>query len=85
MSRRMPNNSLASWSVGLGLLSMALLVLFWPATPPVALAAIVVGVLGVRAARRFEFGGQGRALVGIGYGAVALVALGVILLVGRAF
>lgn len=80
----MPTNSLASWSFGLGLLSMALLLLFWPASPLVALAAIVLGVLGIRAARRFEFGGEGRALVGIGYGAIALIALGVIVLVSQA-
>jgi hypothetical protein len=79
----MPSNSLASWSFGLGLLSVALFLLFWPASPLVALAAIVFGVLGTRAARRFEFGGQDRALIGIGYGAITLIALAVIVLVSR--
>ena len=81
MRRTMRKNTLASWSVGLGLLSMAFLVDFWPASPPVAIAAIVCGILGVRAARRYGFGGESRALVGIAYGAIALVVLGVIVYV----
>ena len=77
----MPQNSMATWSVGFGLLSMALLVVFWPASPPVALAAIVYGVLGLRASRRHGFGGESRAMVGMAYGAISLVVLGVILYV----
>lgn len=77
----MPRNTRSSWSFGLGLLSMVLVVLFWPAAPPVAVAAIVLGVLGVRDARQLDDDGRGRALVGIGYAAIALLVLVVILYV----
>ena len=76
--RTMPHNAPASWSVGLGLVSMVLLYVYWPASPVVAVAAVVCGVLGLRAAER-GFGGKGRAMVGLFYAATALVVLGVIL------
>ena len=76
--RTMPHNAPASWSVGLGLVSMVLLYVYWPASPFVAVAAVVCGVLGLRAAER-GFGGKGRAMVGLFYAATALVVLGVIL------
>ena len=57
---------------------MVLLYVYWPASPVVAVAAVVCGVLGLRAAER-GFGGKGRAMVGLFYAATALVVLGVIL------
>lgn len=75
----MPRNTRSSWSFGLGLLSMVLVVLFWPAAVPVAVAAIALGVLGVRDSKQLDDAGRGRALVGIGYAVIALVVLGVIL------
>ena len=59
---------------------MALLLVYWPASPAVALAAIVTGIFGLRTSRQ-GFGGQGSALVGIAYGAISLVVLAAIVFV----
>ena len=75
----MPHNALASWSLGLGLLSLPLLWVFWPVSPPVAVGAIVCGVLGVRESSHRGLEGRTRALVGIFYAVLALAVLGVIL------
>jgi hypothetical protein len=77
-ARTKPHNAAASWSLGLGLVSMAMVLVFWPASPFAALAGIVCGVRGLRAAEN-GFGGKNRAIVGIVYGAIALVALGAVL------
>ena len=76
--RTMPHNAAASWSLGLGLLSMALVLVFWPASPFAAVGAIVTGILGRRAGKN-GFGGGTRAVVGMVYGAITLVALGTVL------
>ena len=73
-----PHNAAASWSLWLGLLSMAMVLFFWPVSPVAAVAGIVFGVRGLRAAEN-GFGGKNRAIVGIVYGAIALVALGAVL------
>ena len=77
-ARTKPHNAAAAWSLGLGILSMAMVLLFWPASPFVAAAGIAFGVRGLRAAEN-GFGGKNRAIVGIVYGAIALVALGAVL------
>jgi hypothetical protein len=77
--RSAPQNAAASWSLGLGLLAMALVLVYWPLSPLAAVAAIVTGVRGRRAGKN-GFGGETRAVVGALYGVIALVALGVVLI-----
>lgn len=75
----MPHNAPASWSLALGLFSMPLLWLFWPASPALAVAAIAFGVVGIRDARHRGGGGLTRAGFGIFYAVLTLAALAFVL------
>jgi hypothetical protein len=75
----MAPNAPATWSLSLGVLSLPLLFGLWPASPPLAVAAIVCGLLGLRSAGSRGGAGKTRAVVGIICAAVALALFALLL------